>query len=377
MRLSRISSLMRITPQLRSRIMSVNTEPELIRLAENLHLGSGDRAELVNLLNSRMSQIRSAEQSMAQLREQISSATSLHEMNQMLIGRSFSPEEAASLQSVINRKRTEFLSGVSRFSRPVITNLEQARTKMSAVFRRNITSDVANEMALRYKTIFAEQDNMQFVEKLVVQMMKDFGFPPYYLKSGLTKDLPLCSPAGFHFCEGLRISEEMIPELSHMNNRILLFNNSAHELTHFIQHRIAYGTDKIGYLEALAERHIRCYPSEYNQLMTQYNGNRRAVISRIIETELKPKLIDAIKESPQIPKDSPLHKKGLKYIQSMKEYKQPIRIAKSMYGCELNQLTPEQHRNVLRIYKAQHNENEAYQAGDNATEFLNLIMNSG
>ena len=113
--------------------MAASTEAELIRLTEGLHFGQEDSTLVINLFNSRMREIRAAGCSVPQLREQILSAASLQEMNKLLEGRCFSPEEASSLQGIINRKRAEFLGCAEGLSHQAVPNLAKLRKNIQLI----------------------------------------------------------------------------------------------------------------------------------------------------------------------------------------------------------------------------------------------------
>ncbi len=349
--LSRISSIIRLSPQLRSRIMSAGTEAELIRLGESLHLGNGDNTQLINLLNSRMNEIRGVAQSVPQLRERISAATSLQEMNQLLVGIRFSPEEASSLLGIINRKRAEFLGSVEKLSHPAVANLERIHMTMGQIFERPYTLEEANEAARAYKDAFAQTEITSFMTKMYRQLLKDYRF-------GIS-DIPAQSAdcdgafASFGIIKGLEIDHSAI--FRDNVNKSHVFKCFVHELKHALQHKIECGTDFAEYIRAEVEnnfRNIDISPMA-QRILRQNCGNKQLAMEQM-ELELKELILPFLKNTESIQQSSPLYSRGLALIDNTRNYKHYSKVP-------------------YAEYKGQKIEEEAFRAGDLAEELYNLL----
>ena len=228
-------------------------------------------------------------------------------------------------------------------------NIENIRKNLSEIFEKNITQTEAEELAKNYKKIYEIKDDNEFVKKLFEQIKNDFGFKNSHIKLNIEDFNSTNAPnwAAMHTDLGHMI------RITRVNGKYAkreeLFGSLFHEFKHHKQFETSIATDKLAFEEALAYKKLK----EYSQEQINNNGGEQAVISWIKEQSRKfllPEYNRIEQEIGQLPKDSVLYKKGLKYIEGKRNYIQESEILSKNNDYRDNILEVEAH-NVGKLAK--------------------------
>ena len=357
--------VVRTLESLRALLKGAKSEEQVLELfGSKIEVSSADSREIGELLNSRLRDVRK----LKQIEEQVLSARTQEEVRAIVDNSGLSIEDKSSIADVINYRLSQLRGATSAMAHTPIRNLEQVRTKMSSLFMSNLTPQEANEMALKYKEIFAEPDNMKFTEKLVNQMIVDFGFELHEIPAKYSK-IPMSGcTAAFSISKGLELNENLLATLSNMDSRKRLFSSVAHELKHAQQYKIACQADFVAFVNAETQ-YAMFNGSTDDALANALRENNDDVVALLqsVRAQIRNSMLPVYKQQPQLSKTSPLYQKGLAYIDSRENYKLP-----HMFG--FDSLTPEEQRAVLRQYRyGQLLEREGYETGETAEEVYNLI----
>ncbi len=235
-------------------------------------------------------------------------------------------------------------------------NIESIRKNLSEIFEKDFTVQEADEFAKNYKQILEIKDDKECLDRLFKQLKNDYGFKNSNLEliiEDFTKENAPKWSAG-HMDLGYAIAVARID--NKLPNRKNLFGSLFHEFKHHKQFEISVATDKHALEDAIAHKKIR----EYTQEQIDTSGGRDAVLEWLKEQGrqcLKPEFDRIEKEIGQLPKDSPLYKKGLSYIEAKRNYIQE------------NELTPNNEKyynNILEI--------EAHKVGNLAKEIFDWLI---
>ena len=198
-------------------------------------------------------------------------------------------------------------------------NINQIRKYFSQIFGKDFSEEKAAELATKYKRICKIKDDEKFVKKLFSQLKKDYGFKNSHIKlkirdytsANAPNWMATHSPYG-HLVTLSRVDKKFA-------DRISMFDTLFHELKHHKQFEIAVATDRLAYEKAVACMKIKGYTQE----QIERNGGRNAVLEWLQEQGrvfMQPEIDRIEREIGQIPKDSPLYKKGLAYIRAKRNY---------------------------------------------------------
>ena len=138
-------------------------------------------------------------------------------------------------------------------------------------------------------------------------------------------------------------------------DRESLFDSLFHELKHHKQFETAIAADKTAFEDAIAYKKL----NEYTKKQINSNGGEEAVINWLKEQSrpyLQPEFDRIEREIGQLPKDSPLYKKGLEYIDAKRNYIQES---------EIITRNKEYKNNILEV--------EAYKVGELAKEIFGWL----
>lgn len=222
-------------------------------------------------------------------------------------------------------------------------NIENIRKNLSEIFEKNITQKEAEELTKNYKKIYEIKDDDEFVKKLFEQIKNDFGFKNSHIKLNIEDFNPTNAPnwAAMHTDLGHMI------RITRVNGKYAkreeLFGILFHEFKHHKQFETSIATDKLAFEEALAYKKLK----EYSQEQINNNGGEQAVINWIKEQSRKfllPEYNRIEQEIGQLPKDSVLYKKGLKYIEGKRDYIQESEIISKNNDYKNNILELEAHK---------------------------------
>ena len=206
------------------------------------------------------------------------------------------------------------------------------------IFGKDLSDEATQTLCSKYKEILAEPNFDKFLEQLFMQVKKDFGLD--YFESSLKK-IP---QAG----RDIAFSAGSSPYLDFIQfkffednptNRRKTFELMMHEVNHMKQTEISLATNAQEYINVLAKT------SGYNPLD----------ISKKIGGQ---KILDIMQKQGKIPKGSPLYDRGMRYIESIKNYFSP----KGDFTAE-----------KFLAYKRQFNEAESYAVQDKAGELFYFL----
>ena len=206
------------------------------------------------------------------------------------------------------------------------------------IFSKEISDEIAQTLCSKYKEILAEPDFNKFLEQLFIQVKKDFGLD--YFESSLKKipqagrDLEFSAGSSKYldFIQFKFFEDNPI-------NRRKAFELMMHEVNHMKQNEISLATNAQEYINALAK----------------VNGCSPLDISKKIGAH---KIYDIMQKLGKIPKESPLYDRGMRYIESSKNYFSP----KGDFTTE-----------KFLAYKRQFNEAESYAVQDRAGELFYFL----
>lgn len=234
-------------------------------------------------------------------------------------------------------------------AKPIKNNLRKLQSSFGEMFGIKLSKQETVNLSQQYKEIFEALKNnpedLKALSQLYRTINKNLGFkiPPRctmeYSQSNLyASATPL----------GIKINLTKCKD-----NPQLMFQSLIHELTHIKQDKIAYATDSQKYLKAIFEREKTNNSEYYKRFMTEANGNEALAFSAHVKAFKENALPEIINAEPISP-NSPLYKKGLAYIDNIRNYKSHDRFG-------------------LHEYKKQIIEAEAYNAGDKAVEIFKIL----
>ena len=200
-----------------------------------------------------------------------------------------------------------------------IIDEKQIKKNLSEIFGKKFTTKEAKELAQKYKKLLDITDDNELVNKLFEQLKIDYGFKNSrirldiydYTRENAPKWRALHPDCG-HFIALSRVDGKL-------PDREKLFVAMFHEFKHHKQFEISIATDTHAYEDAVAHKKIK----EYTQADIDEMGGKDAAIEWLKAQGriLMQAEIDRIgREIGQLPKDSPLYRKGLEYIEAHKNY---------------------------------------------------------
>ena len=235
------------------------------------------------------------------------------------------------------------------------SKLKKIGKKLSEIFEREISAGDAKEITDRYKKILEVKDDKEYLEKLFSQLKKDFGLERSTIKLNIENFSRKKAPnwAAMLSDTGVVLTVRTID--GKFASRKNLFSTLFHEFTHRKQDDIAIATNLAEYEDAIASKKLR----EYSKRQIKKHGGPEAVKKWLKERGreiMEPEFKRVQEERGQLPKDSDLYKRGLRYIDGLRNYIKESELKSN----------PEAYRNnVLEL--------EAYRAGDLATEIYEKI----
>lgn len=206
------------------------------------------------------------------------------------------------------------------------------------IFSKEISDETAQTLCSKYKEILAEPDFNKFLEQLFVQVKKDFGLDYFELSlkkfSQAGRDIALSASSSKY----LDYMQFKFFEDSPINRR-KAFELMMHEVNHMKQNEISIAVDPGGYINVLAKN----------------SGNDpKGILNRIGRN----KISSILNKHKPIPEGSPLYDRGMRYIESSKNYFSP----KGDFTAE-----------KFLAYKRQFNEAESYAVQDRAGELFYFL----
>ncbi len=247
-------------------------------------------------------------------------------------------------------------AGAELIPKSEMKNLEQIRKNFSGIFEKELSEKESEDLAKNYKKICEITDDNEFVEKLFEQIKNDYGFKNSQIKLEV-QDFDSANAPGWNAAHSELGNVIRISRIDKKYaDRESIFGSLFHEFKHHKQFETAIAADKLAYEDAVAHKKLK----EYAREQINNNGGDKAVINWLKEQGrpiLQPEFDRIEKEIGQLPKDSPLYKKGLEYIEARKNYIQESEILTN---------TSEYSDNIL--------EKEAFQVGKLAKEIFNLLF---
>lgn len=177
------------------------------------------------------------------------------------------------------------------------------------MFGKDLNKEEAEILCRKYKSIFEEPDLEQYLEKLFIQVKKDFGldYLPIELKTEVSEGVGTGVRGYMDFLDNLTISYNKDTPI----NRHKLFGLLVHELNHAKQTEIAIATDFLAYLKASASN--------------MQNSNKNLSMDYLIQYVAKtigPEKLNSIRNKyGKIDKNSKLYEQGMTYIEGQRNYK--------------------------------------------------------
>ena len=198
-------------------------------------------------------------------------------------------------------------------------NIEQLQKNFSEIFEKDFTKEEAEQMAKKYKEICKIQDDNEYIDKLLEQLKNDYG----YKNSHLTKKIMDYSRHNMPVWDGMHSDLGDVLRIRRVDGKFAdrksLFDMLFHELKHHKQFEISIATDKLAYEDVIVNKKMR----EYTQEQIDNDGGTQAVFNRLkkqYRLRMQPEINRIEREIGQLPKDSPLYKKGLEYIEAQRNY---------------------------------------------------------
>lgn len=302
--------------------LSPKLEGDIVRIATKNYCVSGNLTNMAKNISNEFRNIDSA----------IVKATSVNDFQNLA-------NRINSLTSSTERNilMQKFLSRFKAFKNP----FNGIKNNFSQIFGRELSNQEVMRLSQEYKDIFREQDNLKFLSKLYLQIMKDFGINPSKLQ------FKLCNVHSSNVAsvtkEGhiLNLYVGNGTCLATTENRIKAMNAICHELTHLKQSMIAYGTNQEAYIEAVARYALK---NGYNQ------GKNLGELKQIIKTHIQQGVLT---DATNIDIHSELGQRGLKYINGNMNYLEASK------GTQ---------------YLEQLIEREAFESGDMAEQSIRFIL---
>ena len=235
-------------------------------------------------------------------------------------------------------------------------NIENIRKNLSEIFEKDLTVKEADEFAKNYKRICEVKNDEEFAEKLFEQLKKDYGFENSHIKLQIqdftSQNIPQWKAK--HTDLGHLVLVSRVD--GKLSDREDLFVSLFHELKHHKQFETAIATDRFAFEDAIVHKKLK----EYTKEQINNNGGEQAVKSWLKEKShpfLKPEIERIEQEIGQLPKESPLYKRGLKYIEVKRNYVQEE---------ELTARAKDYEGNILEV--------EAKRIGELARELFNKLF---
>lgn len=242
-----------------------------------------------------------------------------------------------------------------QMSENYIENIEQIQHNFSRIFGKNFSKGEANEMALRYKSIMAENDINILSEKLFNEIKKDYGLQGVELKKAGRINLGNNLEGGAMTDQTstvVTIYLDCIKNDNILTPKVSLFEKLCHELCHVRQNRILYRADKEKLIDILANRAPKELTKDcWNEILSN-NGNDREQAIIAIKNQLRDLFKRKYGNVENLPRKSATDIKQLFYN-------------KQHYKCA-GTVTHEE-------YISQPIEKEAYEISDLAQKLLGLL----
>lgn len=179
------------------------------------------------------------------------------------------------------------------------------------MFGKNLTKEEAEFLCSKYKAILQEPNLEKYLEKLFIQVKKDFGidYLPIELRKDAIKGVGVATSGGMSkyldFLELTYYKDNPI-------NRHKLFGLMMHEANHAKQDEVAIATDFVEYVRALAQR-LQKNPFNRDKSIED--------LMQIVAKKIGPDKRNAIRSKyGKIDKNSKLYKLGASYIDGIKNY---------------------------------------------------------
>ena len=249
-----------------------------------------------------------------------------------------------------------------------LPNIEDIQSHFSKIFEREVSKQEANEMALKYKEIFKNEDNSKFTGKslrggepsvditpLLEQLKKDYKLPEMKFYLDPLENGTVAAYSSFN--GGLtyninRMNVTLNGEVANLNSirREDVVKALVHELKHAKQDEIMFRTNFQETIKAYAKREEKYNSGFFRESLSRCNNDKRAALIDC-ENRFKERLIEGFKNLEQLPTDSPLYKKGEKYLENLRNYIMP----EESYSGYRNQIIESEAfdsgENLLKIYK--------------------------
>ena len=231
-----------------------------------------------------------------------------------------------------------------------LPNIEDIQSHFSKIFEREVSKQEANEMALKYKEIFKNEDNSKFTGKLFEQLKKDYKLPEMKFYLDPLENGTVAAYSSFN--GGLTYNITLNGEVANLNSirREDVVKALVHELKHAKQDEIMFRTNFQETIKAYAKREEKYNSGFFRESLSRCNNDKRAALIDC-ENRFKERLIEGFKNLEQLPTDSPLYKKGEKYLENLRNYIMP----EESYSGYRNQIIESEAfdsgENLLKIYK--------------------------
>lgn len=211
------------------------------------------------------------------------------------------------------------------------------------IFGKTLNDEETNMLCSKYKTILQEPDLEKYIEKLFLQVKKDFGleYLPLELRKEVKDGISYATRGGTsQYLDYLQLTFYKDNPL----NRHKLFGLIMHEISHARQTEIAMAADFGAYVKTLALR-LKQLP--------KYQDTPIDKIIQSVAQRIGPEKLRLIRSKyGTIDKGSELYKKGVSYIDGTLNYQ------------GINEFTTE----AFKRYKLQPIEDEAYHIQSKANE---------
>ena len=223
-----------------------------------------------------------------------------------------------------------------------------AHNLFKEMYGKNLTEEDAEALRMKYEAILKEPDFDKYLDKLFIQVKKDLGID--YLPIELEKEVMPDSGVGVQGGTSIYMNSLWLAYYKdNPVNRHKLFGLIIHELTHAKQIEIAIGADDNAYLKMLAST------------MQKKSSNKDKSIEDLMQTAVKkigPDTLSSIRSKyGKADKNSELYKRGISYIDGIKNHK------------GVKEYTGE----YFRRYKQQLIEKEAYAVQSSAYKLYSLL----